>query len=111
MRRADIIRAGRGTAHAWRIERDDPMDPFRPQVTLYHYSTAMLRWNPSRPQDDHVILSLGWGSVSDQSGMNEAFHVLGLPYHYNRAGGADIVELVRDADGYLVQPDAVPVEA
>lgn len=107
MKRADIIRNARGTAHAWRIVRDGPADPFRPLVTLWHYSTPMLRWNPRRPQDDHEILSTGWGSVSDQSGMNDAFRVLGLPYYYSRAGGAEIVELVRGPDGYYVHPDAI----
>ncbi len=41
------------------------------------------------PQEvfDH---STGWGSVSDQNGVNTAFRTLNLPYRYTRAGGARI---------------------
>ena len=106
---ANIISNGRGRTHGWRIERDDPMDPFRPQVTLVHYGTSLLRWNPRRPEDDHTILSTGWGSVSDQNGLNTAFKVLGLPYRMDRdqrGGGARITELVSNGDGHLVRSEA-----
>lgn len=61
---------------------------------LYHYSTRMLVWNIDNPLDSEVLdWSLGWGSVSDQGGMNTAFRVLDLPYYYSRKGGPSIVSL------------------
>jgi hypothetical protein len=82
-----IIRNGNGRAHAWRVEREDDRE------TLYHYSTAMLTWNALDPHDENVLdWDLGWGSVSDQNGMNVAFRTLGLPYYYSRANGASIEE-------------------
>ena len=79
---ADIIRRAHGRAGsngAWRVERDDPADPFIGDVaTLWHYSTPMLRWKISNPSDARVLdWSIGHGSVSDQGGMNTAFRVLG----------------------------------
>src|SRR5687768_2166796 len=71
---ADLIRRSRGRAHAWRVE------PNGRTGTLWHYSTPMLTWNVERPSDpDALDFDTGWGSVSDQNGMNTAFKVLGLP--------------------------------
>ena len=102
MRIDQIISRGRGAAHAWRIERDGNT------AQLVHYGTVMLTWNVARPSDSDVLdCSTGWGSVSDQNGMNTAFRVLGLPYRFDRdqrGGGPRITELVRNGDGYLVHP-------
>lgn len=99
---ADIIRRGRGRAHAWRVERDGTT------ATLWHYGTAMLTWNLERPDDpDALDWSTGWGSVSDQNGMNTAFRVLELPYRFDRdgrGGGARITELRRHACGHATDP-------
>lgn len=86
----DIIRtagakAGTRTAGAWRVETGEG------RCTLYHYGTAMLTWNPADARDESVLdYSLGWGSVSDQNGMNTAFRILDLPLYFSRAGGASI---------------------
>lgn len=111
---AEIIRRGRGTAGsngAWRVERDES-DPFVGQeFTLWHYGTRMLRWRKSQRYGVELIdVDTGWGSVSDQGGLNTAFRVLGLPFRMDRdrrGGGPRITDLVRDADGYLVHPDAI----
>src|SRR5439155_21739885 len=42
---------------------------------------------------DYLDYSTGHGSVSDQSGMNQAFRLLGLPLYFSRKGGADILEV------------------
>lgn len=85
---ASIIKQGKGTAHAWRVEREDE------RCELWHYSTRMLVWNGENPNDPDVLdYSTGWGSVSDQNGLNTAFRALDLPYRYDRKGGAQIVDL------------------
>jgi hypothetical protein len=87
---ASIIRSGKGTAHAWRVERDGTV------ATLVHYATPMLRWDVRAPRESHTVLSTGWGSVSDQNGMNTAFDQLGIPRRYDRdarGGGPRVTEL------------------
>jgi hypothetical protein len=77
----DRARAGAGAKGARIVQR----------AQLLHYSTRMLVWNIERPDDPAVLeYSTGWGSVSDQAGMNKAFRALGLPYRYSRSGGAEI---------------------
>jgi hypothetical protein len=85
----DIIRKRRGQAAAWRVH---PIDS--ETFSLWHYGTEMLVWtdNPDTGCSTLLDYSLGWGSVSDQQGMNKAFKTLGLPFYYSRAGGAKIVE-------------------
>jgi hypothetical protein len=109
---AEIIRRGNGRAGssgAWRVERDEPADPFVGAVaTLRHHGTVMLRWKVSNPSDPRVLdYGIGWGSVSDQGGMNTAFRVLGLPLRFDRAqrgGGPRITELTRHACGHVTDP-------
>lgn len=81
-----------GVAGAWRIER---VYIHGARVArLYHYSTLMLQWDIDFPHgSDKLDWSLGWGSVSDQQGMNVAFRELGLPYYYSRRQGAKILSL------------------
>jgi hypothetical protein len=59
--------------------------------TIFHYGTVMLRWttypNGLREVD---YASTGWGSVSDQGGMNQLFRALGAPLYFSRKGGAEI---------------------
>ena len=99
---ADIIRRGSGRSHAWRVERNGQA------ATLWHYGTAMLTWNLERPSDpDALDSSTGWGSVSDQNGMNIAFRVLGLPYRFDRdqrGGGPRVTELRKHACGHATDP-------
>jgi hypothetical protein len=84
MKIADIIKNGNGTAGAWRV------DQFRGLCTLYHYSTAMLTWNPET--GSIYCGSTGWGSVSDQNGMNTAFRIIDADYAYRRNGGDPRIE-------------------
>lgn len=88
----DIVRKGRGRAGAWSVYRD-----IRDEFTvcrLYHYSTMMLQWRDDYPIDpDWLDYSIGWGSVSDQGGMNRAFRELGIPLYFSRSGGAEIREV------------------
>lgn len=65
-------------------------------VTVFHYNTEMLtfwadndgRWNN---ETNTVIASIGYGSVSDQNGMNKLFRHLNMPFYYVRKGGAQIL--------------------
>ena len=85
----DVILAGKGKAHAWQVTQSNGV------CRLYHYSTCMLVWNVDKPHDPEVLdYDLGWGSVSDQGGMNRAFTALGIPLRYDRSisgGGPRIV--------------------
>lgn len=87
-----IVQAGKGTAGHWRVERE-----IRDEFTvcrLYHYSTCMLTWRDDYPIDPDILdYSLGWGSVSDQGGMNQAFRALGIPLYFSRKEGAEIRDL------------------
>lgn len=88
---AELIRRGYGKAGPWQIEADGD------SATLFHYSTAMLTWNPSDPTDEDTLdWSIGHGSVSDQNGMNTAFRILALPYRFDRdrkGGGPRITDI------------------
>jgi len=86
-----IIQKHKGTAGAWRVVQVTRSDDYVRCCQLWHYSTLMLEWRELNPRDeDYLDYSLGWGSVSDQNGMNTAFHIQDLPLYYNRAGGAEI---------------------
>lgn len=88
MKIADIIRKRSGVAGAWRV-----VDQHSGAYTLYHYSTPMLNWVESDGRPMALDTRIGWGSVSDQNGMNTAFRVLGLALYYSRdikGGGARI---------------------
>jgi hypothetical protein len=102
---ANIVRAACGRTHGWRVERDGQT------ATLWHYSTAMLTWRIDQPADpDALDFSTGWGSVSDQNGMNTAFKVLGLPYRFDRdqrGGGPRITPLDLHPCGHATHPGVV----
>jgi|SRR5215471_14790435 len=91
----EIIRAGKGKAgseQSWEVTRTDNGNVGR----LFHYSTQMLVWDWYDPANESVLdYSIGWGSVSDQGGMNKAFRILGLPLYYARKGGAEIIHIAR----------------
>jgi hypothetical protein len=81
----DKARTDTRTAGAWRVQKCANI------ATLWHYGTRMLTWNVNDPRDpDYLDYSLGWGSVSDQNGMNTAFRILDIPLYFSRAGGACI---------------------
>jgi len=46
------------------------------------------------PDLSTLYLSVGWGSVSDQGGMNQILRELRLPYYYSRQGGAAYLTIV-----------------
>ena len=82
-----LIEQGKGRAHNWRVVEDND----NPAVKhLYHYSTNMLTWN--HITKEIIDYDLGWGSVSDQNGMNIAFRVLGSKLYFSRNGGAAILD-------------------
>lgn len=91
----EIVLAGSGRAGSngsWRCETNSVDST--PVCTLWHYSHCMLEWNRDNPNDGkYLYVSTGWGSVSDQGGMNQAFRALGIPLKFSRAGGADITEV------------------
>jgi hypothetical protein len=94
---AQIVARGRGRAGHWRIEPAGPTG----RVALVHHATPMLAWDPTPGADPDVnVLSIGWGSVSDQHGCNVAFRVLGAALRYDRdqrGGGARVTALCRCA--------------
>jgi hypothetical protein len=106
IRRAENDRkAGKAGAWSTRVE-GGPCVGDKTVAELYHYSTLMLTWTVGDPDDSEVLdWSLGWGSVSDQQGMNKAFRILGLPYYFSRSGGAEIVRHnnVRPSDAPLAR--------
>lgn len=92
-----IVRARKGTAGAWRIARvvnregSALMDDV---FQLWHYGTCMLEWHESEMGCTLTHTDTGWGSVSDQNGVNKALRVLGINMRYHRdmrGGGARIV--------------------
>jgi hypothetical protein len=94
-----IISRGEGWTNGWQVTKNS--DPFTPYSVhcLIHHGTLMARWRHwSRTSEspnliEYEYLSLGWGSVSDQNGMNIMFRIHGAPYNYSRAGGAYIRHL------------------
>ena len=75
----------------WRIETDDWDDFCGKEYELWHYGTRMCRWRESvRDGVEILIANTGYGSVSDQNGMNILFRVLGVDAYYSRKGGAEI---------------------
>lgn len=91
MKISDIIQRRRGTAGggAWRVVTTNSGNE------LWHYSTRMLTWTDTPSGVEILQHSTGWGSVSDQNGMNTAFRVLRAPYRYDRdarGGGPRITE-------------------
>jgi len=84
-----------GNAGAWHteIEKTD----FGHETHLYHYTTRVLTWLQESPTNTLWLdWNLGWGSVSDQNGLNVAFRVLGLPLRYDRdqrGGGARVTDI------------------
>lgn len=91
---AEIIRNGKGKAHAWRVERDYLTDSEWTKHVLWHYSTPMAGWYRRGNEVRFTFLSLGHGSVSDQNGMNTLFRQFGTGWYYSRKGGAAIRDLV-----------------
>lgn len=64
-------------------------------LSLHHYGTEMLRWEYHPGHGEYNIIGTwtGWGSVSDQTGVNAALSELGSRMRYSRdqrGGGARI---------------------
>jgi hypothetical protein len=93
---ASIIRDGKGKAGhrgSWEVTELNA-DHMRscPIYELTHYGHPMLRWMVSHSGVIDILdYDIGYGSVSDQGGMNCAFKVLGYyNLYYSRKGGAQI---------------------
>ncbi len=72
----------------------------------------MLTWDPDRPTEP-VYTGLGWGSVSDQHGMNVAFRTLGMSLYSSRdarGGGPRIDELHPREDDDEVELDGIELD-
>lgn len=59
---------------------------------VFHYSTTMGKFVGDRHNGTWAFqpISTGWGSVSDQGGMNKI--IRGTGWYYSRKGGADYIE-------------------
>lgn len=89
----DNFRSGRSVkVGAWRVIDLRHVDGTRDRL-IYHYGTHMgtLAFGTSGMFTTFVPYSMGWGSVSDQGGMNKILAAAGLPLRYRRdakGGGA-----------------------
>jgi len=83
-----LIERGEGKAKHWCVL---PGSDDKDVRYLYHYGTVMLVWHHKSKRV--IDYDTGWGSVSDQNGMNTAFRVLNAPLYFSRKGGAEVVEL------------------
>lgn len=86
----DYSRAVKAGAWSRSLMPDAPGKP-NGRVGVYHYSTLMATWHPDDPRGTFVPVSVGWGSVSDQQGMNQIMRALGVDWYYVRKGGAAYV--------------------
>lgn len=70
------------TVGRWSFYDNDNMER-----TVYHYGTEMGRfqYEPSESNWEFFPISTGWGSVSDQQGMNKILK--GFGWVYRRNGG------------------------
>ena len=90
----DIIKREKGRSGsngAWRVSDEFRLSGPRAKV-LWHYGTAMLDWEPGG--ENVRLLSLGWGSVSDQNGLQRAFYTLRVQASYardTRGGGPRVI--------------------
>lgn len=65
-----------------------------PQRVVYHYGTEMVRFDARTTEAtewDVLDVSTGWGSVSDQQGVNQLVSDYG--FIYRRNGGARIEQV------------------
>lgn len=57
---------------------------------VFHYSTLMGRFVKVNDSWGFEPISIGWGSVSDQKGINQMVDGLG-GWYYSRKGGAEYI--------------------
>lgn len=94
------IRAGNWFSYCWEDTNGEII------VNVTHHFTQMIQFKAMRPKKPyfpvpirHVMhVDLGNGSKSDQDGMNRIFRKLGLPWYYNRKGGAHILRLMNPTE-------------
>lgn len=89
----------------WRAEAT--WDEGNGHLVVIHHATAMLTVSFDGQGDVRIPdldseagayqVSLGYGSVSDQQGMNQVYRDLGLPWYYARnvKGGGPRIEVTR----------------
>lgn len=83
-RKVGVVRSHSWSIDGWYLtELKDTV-----KFTLTHYDTELLRWQEiaDAPNANKILISAyyGIGSVSDQTGLNRAFRILGFPYTYSR---------------------------
>lgn len=88
--------------HNWSVSLEqDVLDSDLVFHKITHHGTQMLTWL-SPPDDPCKVLTasgwLGWGSVSDQNGMNEFLAQLDIPVYYSRIKGAHFIAHEQDKD-------------
>jgi hypothetical protein len=79
----------RNVNSAWRMV-DFRQDDGRPTRVVYHYGTLMGFFYGSHPRTplwEFEPVSTGWGSVSDQGGMNKILAGMGWVYRRDAKGG------------------------
>lgn len=80
------------SAGAWSVEvRPDNLDVRFSSHTIRHHGTVMLGWYAPVGDPTRVVSASGWlgyGSVSDQEGVNKILRELMIPVRYSRRGGA-----------------------
>lgn len=87
---------------AWTLYRETNRYDDRPMFSLHHYGTNMCEWCDNEDGTSEIgYTSLGWGSVSDQGGMNALFDTLNVGLRYSRAGGAAIDTVDKYPDTYV----------
>lgn len=80
-----------GSNGSWKVFRSSANHRSE-YVVLTHYGVPMLRWIPGGP--DRVLwVGPGYGTVSDQGGVNTALRVLSgrQRYYFSRMGGATLL--------------------
>lgn len=75
----------------WKVENEAQTGGLTVTGRLFHYGTKMLEWKIDTRRGTAAITGwwIGWGSASDQEGVNAALRGLGssLRYHRDTRGG------------------------
>lgn len=82
---------------SWRMIDFRYADDGRPVRLVYHYGTRMGQFvgsHPTTPIWEFQPISVGWGSVSDQNGMNKILRDFGFVYRRDYKGGGPRYERI-----------------
>jgi hypothetical protein len=111
--RHGVIRPIAFTSGPWKVYGTTGGSASAYTMSLFHYSTEMLRWRYSYPSREVQIIGTwtGWGSVSDQTGVNAALSALGSTMRYSRdiRGGGPRINPYAMRAGGGIRPQTPPV--